>query len=189
MASSSLISRAAQPTPGALASLRWDHPDLRPWIHSLKVFGAAMLALYAALALGLPRPYWAMATVYLVSSPQAGATYVVMASRLPLRSYRRIPSFLRGTWRVRRQLATADGLVGYSLDAKVLARTFWTLSAWRDQHALDSFAGAEPHRSVMAAIRPHMAPTTFVTWTSTGAGIPVTWETARDHLNREAGQQ
>jgi uncharacterized membrane protein YccC len=39
------------------------------------VFGAAMLALYAALALGLPRPYWAMATVYLVSSPLAGATY------------------------------------------------------------------------------------------------------------------
>jgi uncharacterized membrane protein YccC len=50
-------------------------PDLSPWIHSLKVFGAAMLALYAALALGLPRPYWALATVYLVSSPLAGATY------------------------------------------------------------------------------------------------------------------
>ncbi len=75
MASSGLLSRAVQSTPGALASIRWDHPDLRPWIHSLKVFGAAMLALYAALALGLPRPYWAMATVYLVSSPQAGATY------------------------------------------------------------------------------------------------------------------
>ncbi len=75
MPSSSLLSRAAPFTLGALATIRGEYPELRPWIHSLKVFGAAMLALYAALALGLPRPYWAMATVYLVSSPQAGATY------------------------------------------------------------------------------------------------------------------
>ncbi|WP_460483849.1 FUSC family protein, partial [Cupriavidus yeoncheonensis] len=60
---------------GALAAAWAARPDLSPWIHSLKVFGAAMLALYAALALGLPRPYWALATVYLVSSPLAGATY------------------------------------------------------------------------------------------------------------------
>ncbi|VVE17517.1 transporter [Pandoraea anhela] len=33
-----------------------------------------MLALYIALALGLPRPYWAMATVYIVSHPLTGAT-------------------------------------------------------------------------------------------------------------------
>lgn len=60
---------------GALAAAWAARPGLSPWIHSLKVFGAAMLALYAALALGLPRPYWALATVYLVSSPLAGATY------------------------------------------------------------------------------------------------------------------
>lgn len=35
---------------------------------------AAMLALFCALALGLPRPYWAMATVYVVSHPLSGAT-------------------------------------------------------------------------------------------------------------------
>jgi uncharacterized membrane protein YccC len=75
MPSSSLLSRAAPFTLGALATIRGASPELRPWIHSLKVFGAAMLALYAALALGLPRPYWALATAYLVSSPQAGATY------------------------------------------------------------------------------------------------------------------
>ena len=40
----------------------------------MKAFVAAMLALYCALALGLPRPYWAMATVYVVSHPLSGAT-------------------------------------------------------------------------------------------------------------------
>jgi hypothetical protein len=124
-----------------------------------------------------------------VGVPDADATYVVMASRLPLRSYTRIPSFIRATSRIRRQLATAEGLMGYSLDAKLLSKTFWTLSAWRDQDALDGFARAEPHRSLISAIRPHMNPTTFVTWTSTGSNIPVKWETAREQVNREEGDR
>lgn len=39
-----------------------------------KTFLAAVLALLAALWLDLPRPYWAMATVYITSQPLAGAT-------------------------------------------------------------------------------------------------------------------
>ncbi|WP_353191194.1 FUSC family protein [Pandoraea pnomenusa] len=52
--------------------LNW--PSSRDWIFSIKAFCASMLALYIALALGLPRPYWAMATVYIVSHPLTGAT-------------------------------------------------------------------------------------------------------------------
>jgi len=118
-----------------------------------------------------------------VREPEADATLVVMASRLPLRSYTRIPSFLRATSRIRRQLAKAEGLVGYSLDAKLLSKTFWTLSAWRDQEALESFASPQPHRSLTAAIRPHMNRTTFVTWTTTGSDIPVQWKKARAQVN------
>jgi hypothetical protein len=79
--------------------------------------------------------------------------------------------------------------MGYSLDAKLLSKTFWTLSAWRDQDALDSFARAEPHRTLISAIRPHMNPTTFVTWTSTGSNIPVKWETAHEQVNKEDGDR
>ncbi|CAM2139807.1 FUSC family protein [Pararobbsia alpina] len=49
-------------------------PSARDWIFSVKTFIAAMLALYIALATQLPRPYWAMATVYIVSNPFVGAT-------------------------------------------------------------------------------------------------------------------
>ncbi|MGN6376635.1 MAG: FUSC family protein [Sphingomonas sp.] len=42
-------------------------------LYSLKCFIGAMLALYVALSIGLPRPYWAMITAYIVSQPQAGA--------------------------------------------------------------------------------------------------------------------
>ena len=49
-------------------------PNWREWLFSAKTFAASMLALYAAMALGMPRPYWAMATVYVVSNPLTGAT-------------------------------------------------------------------------------------------------------------------
>lgn len=47
---------------------------MRNWIFSAKTFSAAMLALYIAFYFDLPRPYWAMATVYIVSNPFVGAT-------------------------------------------------------------------------------------------------------------------
>jgi uncharacterized membrane protein YccC len=47
------------------------HADL---VFASKTFLAAVLALLAALWLDLPRPYWAMATVYITSQPLAGAT-------------------------------------------------------------------------------------------------------------------
>ncbi|WP_233837037.1 FUSC family protein [Paraburkholderia sp. ZP32-5] len=50
------------------------YPTLRDWLFSVKTFAAAMLALYIGLAFELPRPYWAMATVYIVSNPFVGAT-------------------------------------------------------------------------------------------------------------------
>lgn len=50
------------------------YPTLRDWLFSVKTFAASMLALYLALVFELPRPYWAMASVYIVSNPFVGAT-------------------------------------------------------------------------------------------------------------------
>jgi uncharacterized membrane protein YccC len=49
-------------------------PSSREWLFSAKTFAASMIALYIGLWLELPRPYWAMATVYIVSNPFVGAT-------------------------------------------------------------------------------------------------------------------
>ncbi|WP_454915223.1 FUSC family protein [Xanthobacter sediminis] len=49
-------------------------PAWRDWLFAAKAFTAAMLALYIALAMDLPRPYWAMTTVYVVAHPLTGAT-------------------------------------------------------------------------------------------------------------------
>ncbi|CAG9250313.1 FUSC family protein [Paraburkholderia unamae] len=50
------------------------YPSIRDWLFSVKTFAASILALYIALVFQLPRPYWAMASVYIVSNPFVGAT-------------------------------------------------------------------------------------------------------------------
>ncbi|WP_070105847.1 FUSC family protein [Burkholderia plantarii] len=50
------------------------YPSVRDWLFSTKTFAASMLALYLGLYFQLPRPYWAMASVYIVSNPFVGAT-------------------------------------------------------------------------------------------------------------------
>lgn len=49
-------------------------PPGRDWLHGVRTFAASMLALYIALIMEMPRPYWAMATVYIVASPFVGPT-------------------------------------------------------------------------------------------------------------------
>ena len=52
------------------------------WLYASKTFAAAMLALAIGFSANLDRPYWAMATVYIASQPQAGATRSKAAYRL-----------------------------------------------------------------------------------------------------------
>lgn len=58
-------------------------PSWRDWIFSVRTFASAMLALWIALRMGLDRPYWAMATAYIVAQPLTGA----MRSKAAYRFY------------------------------------------------------------------------------------------------------
>ncbi len=95
---------------------------------------------------------------------EPGSDYLVMASHLPLKRLSATVRFFRGVSAVRRQLAAADGLVGYTLRARPLARDYWTLSVWRDQQALGAFMRTPPHAGLMTSLKPVMGPTKFVTW-------------------------
>lgn len=95
---------------------------------------------------------------------EPGHEYLVMASHLPLGKIAATVRFLRGVWAVRRQLAGADGLVGYTLRAKPFARDYWTLSVWNDQASLRAFMRTPPHAQLMNSLKPLMGPTKFVQW-------------------------
>jgi hypothetical protein len=83
---------------------------------------------------------------------------------------------------IRKQLAGADGLVGYTLRARPLSRRYWTLSVWTDRTALQEFMRTPPHVGVMSSLKPLMGPTKFVQWEITAADGRPTWAAALERL-------
>ena len=110
-------------------------------------------------------------------------TYLVMASHLPLTRITSTARFFRAVTAIRKQLADAEGLVGYTLRAKPLARDYWTLSVWTDVSALQMFVRASPHIRLMSSLKPFMGPTKFVQWQITAADGRPSWAGALDRLS------
>jgi hypothetical protein len=113
-----------------------------------------------------------------VSQIEPDREYLIMASYLPLRGFRRIPRFLFYTADIRKQLDQSEGILGYSLRAVLLKRHFYTLSAWESQEALNRFNKAMPHGEIAKRLRPHMGQPKFVFWKGQGSGLPPTWDEA-----------
>ena len=114
---------------------------------------------------------------------QSDRDHLALLSYLPLRSYRKIPSFFRYTFEIERQLRVSAGLIGYALQAHLISREFWTLSVWDGDAALMDFVQRAPRSTVMEKLRPHMGPTKFTYWQISGAAIPPTWQEARGRMH------
>ena len=108
--------------------------------------------------------------------------YLALLSFLPLKTFWRIPAFFLGTARILKQLAAAQGLIGYSVLARPMAKNFWTLSVWEDEAALDTFIRHPPHVRLMTSLTPHMGKTKFVRWVVKGSGLPLLWDDALRHM-------
>jgi hypothetical protein len=111
-------------------------------------------------------------------SPDSNGDFAALLSYLPLRSYWRVPPFFLYTAQVVKQLASAQGLLGYSVLARPFSKRFWTLSAWENEEALRAFVQYPPHVRIMAALTPHMNETKFVHWTVKGSQLPLQWDDA-----------
>lgn len=111
-------------------------------------------------------------------APNPNGDFVALLSYLPLESYWRVLPWAIYTAQVVKQLATADGLVGYSLLARPLSKRFWTLSAWESEAALRAFVQSQPHQRIMTALAPHMDKTKFVRWIVEGRDLPLRWDDA-----------
>jgi quinol monooxygenase YgiN len=118
------------------------------------------------------------------SDMDTGHTYLVMASHLPLARIVSTLRFFRAVGAIRKQLRSAEGLVGYSLRAKPLARDYWTLSVWTDRAALERFMRTAPHVGIMGSLKPFMGPTQFVQWEITAGDGRPSWSEALQRLTR-----
>ena len=120
-----------------------------------------------------------------IAEPAADREYVALLSYLPLKSYWRLPAFTAYTIRVIGQLASAKGLIGYTLLARPLSKKAWTLSAWEDNDALENFVEDPPHVRIMTALAPHLAKTAFMRWTVKGSALPLGWDDALARFESE----
>jgi Domain of unknown function (DUF3291) len=113
---------------------------------------------------------------------EADSEYLVLASSIPPKSISSTWAMFRGSRIVRQQLLTTDGVMGFALLAEPLRKNYATLSVWRDDEALNAFAGAHPHARLMAELAPSMNAPRFVRWTISGSdGIP-SWAEALERL-------
>jgi heme-degrading monooxygenase HmoA len=84
--------------------------------------------------------------------------------------------------KIRRQLATADGLIGYTLNARLTRKEFWTVSVWRTKDDLERFASADPHVTISRTKHERTGQSQFVFWTCRGDDLPIGWSLVAEHL-------
>ena len=116
------------------------------------------------------------------TAPESDREYHAMLSYLPLNKWRAMPRFFRYSSQIQHQLADSEGLIGYSLDANLLGRKFWTLSVWEDEESLRRFVQRAPHSRVMTDLLPDMGQTEFFHWKVDGSSVPPDWEEARRRM-------
>lgn len=114
---------------------------------------------------------------------QPDRDYLVFASSIPPRSHASTRALFAGAGAVRKQLAKADGIIGFSLLARPLRKQYATLSVWENEAALKDFAASEPHAQLMVDLGPDMAPTIFVRWKVNGGDARPTWSDALARLS------
>src|SRR5918999_3242814 len=116
------------------------------------------------------------------ASPESDREYIALVSYLPLNKFRALPKFIRYTRQIQHQLAGSEGLVGYSMDANIAGKEFWTLSVWEDAEALRRFVHRSPHDEVMRDLLADMGQTEFVRWKARGPSIPLDWEAGKERV-------
>ncbi len=87
--------------------------------------------------------------------------------------------FSKSLQRVRENLSTTEGLIGYSVRKEVFGNEVWTMSAWSSKEALEKFLEGKAHRSAVAngGIPPANVKSTY-TWIS-AESLPISWDDAQ----------
>ncbi len=121
--------------------------------------------------------------------PAPGDEVYVMASRFETTSLTGALRFFLKSPGIIRQMREAPGAHGVALRARVLRRTFLTLSAWEDRAALYRFASGEPHRSSARSAAAYTKEAGFVFWTVPASELPIGWAEAERRLAEQARKQ
>ncbi|VVT07039.1 conserved hypothetical protein [Sphingomonas sp. EC-HK361] len=95
----------------------------------------------------------------------------VSITRLRIRSYRFMPSFAVLTWMTTRQARRADGFLAGSL-LPDRARTFWTMTLWRNSANMKRFITDGAHRKAMPKLLDWCDEASIVHWNQVESVLP-----------------
>jgi len=110
----------------------------------------------------------------------------VMASRFELREWRDVPPFFLAALKIRHQMLRSPGIIGISLIAKPIAKTFYTLSAWEDRDSLNAAVIQQPHLTTMERFRSRTEGSLFAFWSAARHDPHPGWGEAHQRLDEQA---
>jgi hypothetical protein len=110
----------------------------------------------------------------------------VMASRFKLREWRDVPPFFLAALKIRQQMLRSPGIIGVSLIAKPIAKTFYTLSAWEDRDSLNAAVIQQPHLTTMERFRSRTEGSLFAFWSAAPHDRRPGWDEAHRRLDEQA---
>jgi quinol monooxygenase YgiN len=136
---------------------------------------------------------WFLGLGCTVSSPFRGSglrdlppeTEVVLSlTHANLDPVRRGP-FDKATRRVLRGLPEQTGCIGYSVRKRLGGVDVWTMTAWRDEAALESFLASDLHRDAMRQGRPALLAGRTLRLKVDAGSLPMGWKEAEARLVRD----
>jgi hypothetical protein len=101
---------------------------------------------------------------------------LISVTRLRVRSFIYLPQFLRDTFKSMRQAEHSLGFLGGRLlvNAK---NVFWTITAWKDEVAMNAYRTAGAHRSAMPKLLNWCDEAAVVHWNQESPELP-SWQDA-----------
>lgn len=107
----------------------------------------------------------------------------VSITRLRLRSFFYLPSFMVHAMRSGNQVQKAKGfLKGKTLLDKNL--TFWTMTLWKDEADMKAYRIADAHKKAMPKLLDWCDEASVVNWQQPGMGYPE-WQHSYDRMKKE----
>jgi hypothetical protein len=110
----------------------------------------------------------------------------VSVTRLRVRKWRYLPSFVLWSLRSAQQARRAPGNMGVWLLSD-RSNTFWTKTVWHDDAAMRAFMLSDPHKSAMPKLLEWCDEASLVRWSQADASPP-SWDEAHRRLQLEGRQ-